>query len=219
MSIRDETEDNSQKQRKKHKHVTIKQSPVLHTGFPQVSLRGQSSKVLNGGDTVALLIKLEAKLFNHIHMADGRGRVGFAATVYFPAQVSLRNGTIRFVSSQRLQRQSEEGKTIPAWKNLSLNAAKMIFFCPIYGIYFSSIFILHDSIIIKYLLCFFPNIYSHENVFLYKMCSSLPILKRSRALPRFTVGCREIAAASLIDGGTCLIVGVCVRVRGVTVWP
>lgn len=41
------------------------------------------------------------------------------------------------------------------------------------------------------------------------MCSSLPILKRSRALPRFTVGCREIAAASLSDGGTCLIVGVC----------
>lgn len=83
---------------------------MLHTGFPQVSLRGQSSKVLNGGDTVALLIKLEAKLFNHIHMADGRNRVGFAATVYVPAQVSLRNGTIRFVSSQRLQRQSEEEK-------------------------------------------------------------------------------------------------------------
>lgn len=36
--------------------------------------------------------------------------VSFAATVYVPAQVSLRNGTIRFVSSQRLQRQSEEEK-------------------------------------------------------------------------------------------------------------
>lgn len=63
---------------------------------------------------MALLIKLEVKLFNHIHMTDGRGRDGFAATVYVPAQVSLRNGSIHFVSSQRLQRQSEEGKTIPA---------------------------------------------------------------------------------------------------------
>lgn len=36
--------------------------------------------------------------------------------------------------------------------------------------------------------------------------------------PWFTVGCREIAAASLRDGGMCLITGVCVR-QGVTVWP
>lgn len=126
MSIRDESRDNSQMQRKEkktQKHVTIKQSPVLHTGFPQLSLWGQKFS----GDTVALLIRSEAKLLNHIHTVDGQSRFLLLQFMFQPRSVSdTQPSTLSPL--KELQRQSEEGRTIPARKNLSLNAAKMIFF-------------------------------------------------------------------------------------------
>lgn len=98
------TVKSKEKKQTKPKHVTIKQSPVLH-------------KVLKGGDTVALLIRLEAKLLHHIHMVDGRVRVGFAAAVYAPVQIGLRNATIHFLkgSSDSLKREklSRPERTCP----------------------------------------------------------------------------------------------------------
>lgn len=103
--------------------TTVKSKETTETrdnkAVPGIAYRPSSSitlrskfKVLKGGDTVALLIRFEAKLL--IIFTWWTDVTGFAATVYAPAQVSLRKATIHFVLTQRLQRQSEEGKTIPA---------------------------------------------------------------------------------------------------------
>lgn len=156
---------------------------------------GQSSKVLKGGDAMAPLIRLETKsVYSYSH---GGRTVGFAATVYVPAQISLRNATIHVCLVSKAPAIVWRGEKF----SLSCNA----FFCPSYKLFFS-IFILHNSIIIKRLFCFCFNICTRM-LFFIKCVLPSPFRKCQGFLPLFTVGCREIAAALLPDGGTCLIVG------------
>lgn len=127
-------------------------------------------KVLKSGDTVALLIRSEAELLNHIHTVDGQSRFLLLQFMFQPRSV-LETQPSTFVSSQRLQRQSEEGRTIPARKNLSLNAAKMIFFLvPFpYIIYFTRFYNYYAFTFFPFAGEFFSFLF-----FSYKMCSALP---------------------------------------------
>lgn len=150
MSPKKTVKSKEKKKNKKQKRVTMKQSPVLHTGFPQVSLWGQSSKVCKGGDMVALLIRLEAKLFIFTWWTDVTESILLLQFMFQPRSVlETPPSTLPRLkgSSNRLKREklSLSERTCP-WMQ------QKWFFCPIYGIYFSSIFILHNFIIIKHLV-------------------------------------------------------------------
>lgn len=168
-------------------------------------------KVLKSGDTVALLIRSEAKLFNHIHMVDGQSRFCCYSLCSSPGQSEKRNHPLCLLS--KAPATVWRGKNYPCPKEPVLECSKNDFFLKSH---FCILFILHDSIIIKHLLFFIcMRIFFYSFFFLTKCVQPSPAENFKRALPRFTVGCREIAAASLRDGGMCLIVVVCVR-RGMS---